>query len=134
MAKENGKASFPFMKTENDFLKRNRVLGPYRWHDELVCKQAYGWEDTVCQQGQRCEGIDGRVYVREPLEPLEVPTLVTVPDWAMMAEEDLDRSKSPPEDLVEPIRQVNGSRSLECCKFRHTVDGSPTPAMHLESC
>lgn len=60
--------------------------------------------------------------------------LVTIPDRAVATEKDLDGTKGPPQHLVQPIRKVNGRRSLEGRPLRHTVDGPPTSTMHLEPC
>lgn len=60
------------------------------------------------------------------------PALVTVPDRAVPAEHDLNRTQCPSKHLVQTVGEVNGGRPLECRAERHAVDRSPAPCVHLE--
>ena len=45
-------------------------------------------------------------------------------------EEDFDRSRRPPQHLLEPVRQVDRCRASEGISFGHTIHRSPTTVMH----
>lgn len=61
----------------------------YRGHDKFAGEEADGREGAVGEEREGGEGVDGCINVSEALKPPEVPVLVTVPDRAVPAEEDL---------------------------------------------
>jgi hypothetical protein len=104
----------------------------YRRDDKFASKEANSRDGTISNERDGSKRVDNGVSVSEPLEPLEVAG-VTVPERAMPAEENLDRAEGPPEHLVQPIRKIYRGGSFECGSVRHTVDGFPASAMHLET-
>lgn len=76
----------------------------YRWDDEFAGEKTNGGKGTVSNKGQGSEGINNGVYISHSLEPLEAASTATIPERTMPTKEDLDRAKSPTQNLVKPIR------------------------------
>jgi len=79
----------------------------YRRNNELSCEQANGRQATVGNERKRSERVHDGVDVGQPLEPFQTAATVTVPQRAVPTEEDLDRTKSPPENLVKTIGKID---------------------------
>ena len=74
---------------------------------EFASEQANGRQAAVCNERNRCEGVHDGVDVRQPLKPFQTATAVAIPQGAVPAEEDLDRTESPPKNLVQTIGKVD---------------------------
>ena len=83
------------------------VQKSYDWNDEFASEQANGRQAAVCDERDRGEGVDDGVDVGQSLEPPQTATTVAVPQRAMPAEEDLNRTESPPKNLVQTIGKVD---------------------------
>ncbi|KAL0927287.1 hypothetical protein M5K25_001450 [Dendrobium thyrsiflorum] len=104
----------------------------YRGDDELSGEQTDGGDGAVSEQRNGSERIDDGVRVCESLQPFEISS-IAVPQRAMPAEEDLDGAESPPENLVQPVGEIDRSRSFESRPVWCAVNRSPASAVHLES-
>lgn len=60
----------------------------YCRNDEFSGEKTDGWDNAVSKQWDGCEGVHNGVYVREPLQPFQVPS-IPVPQRAMSAKKDL---------------------------------------------
>lgn len=112
-----------FWNTRND----------YRGNDEFSGKKANSWQSAVRNKRERCKWVNDGVNVCHPLKPFKAATSKSIPEWTMSTQENLNGSKSPPENLVQPIGQVDWCRAFECRPHRHAVNGPPSSAVHFET-
>lgn len=80
----------------------------YSWDDELASEKANCWKGAIGYESYGSEWIHDCVDVCESLEPFKLPS-IAVPEWTVSTEEDFDRTKSPSQNLVQPIREIDGS-------------------------
>jgi hypothetical protein len=94
----------------------------YRWYDEFSGEQTNCRNCAVGNERKGCEWVHNGVYIRKPLEPFKTASSKPVPEGTVSAKENFHRTKSPSEDLVQSIRQVDGCRSFECRPYGHAVN------------
>ncbi|KAH0460365.1 hypothetical protein IEQ34_011028 [Dendrobium chrysotoxum] len=81
----------------------------HNWNDKFPSEKTDGRQRTISYKREGSEWIDNGVYISQSLQPFETTTSITIPEWAMSAEENFDRTKSPPENLVKTIRKIDRS-------------------------
>lgn len=113
--------------------KRHKIMNKqYLRDDKLSCQQTDSRQSTVQEKWKSSKRVNSGVDVCKSLEEFQ-STTIPVPYGAMTAKENLNRSKSPSEHLVQTIWKINGSRTFEGWPFRHAVNWSPSSCMHLKS-
>jgi hypothetical protein len=104
----------------------------YLWCDKFPGQQANGRQCTVGQERNGCPGVYDRVNIRKPLQKLQ-STTIAIPKGTVLAEENFNRSKSPPKDLMETVGKIERCRTFECRPLWDAVNRPPTMAVHLKS-
>lgn len=94
--------------------KREESYRNYRWYDEFSSEKTNGRNCTIGNKGEGCKGVNNGVYVCQPLEPFKTASPIPIPQRTVSTQENFHRSKSPPKNLVQSIRQVDGCRPFEC--------------------
>lgn len=92
----------------------------YLGNDEFIREKTNGRKNTIGQQRDRCYRIDNGVDVCHPLQHHQF-SIEAIPYRTMPAQKNFNGSQSPPEHLIQSIRKIDGSRTLECWARRHTI-------------
>jgi hypothetical protein len=104
----------------------------YLWDDKLPSEKTNCWQYAVQEEWDWCEWINCCVNISKSLQEFK-PSSIAIPYGTMPAEKNFNGTKSPPKHLIQTIRKVDRSRSLESWSLRHAVDWPPASSMHLES-
>lgn len=101
-------------------------------NNKLSSKKTDGRKNTVGNKWKGSNRINYSINISHPFKKMQ-PSTISIPNWAMSAQQNLNRSQSPPKNLIQTIRKIDRSRTLECWSSWHTVDRFPTSGMHLKS-
>lgn len=115
-----------------DLIQAQDILTfAYLGNDEFIREKTNGRKNTIGQQWDRCYRIDNGVDVCHPLQQHQF-SIEAIPYRTMPAQKNFNGSQSPPEHLIQSIRKIDGSRTLECWARRHTIYWNPSTCMHLK--
>jgi hypothetical protein len=91
-----------FMYSTVPYYTKNSGISIYLWSNKFSRQQTDGRQCTVSQQRNRRPRIYDGVDVGKSFQKFQTTT-IPIPKRAMVAEENFNRPKSPPKNLVKTI-------------------------------
>lgn len=95
------------------YAEKRDSEGNYRWYNKFSGEKANCRQCTISNKGEGRKWVNNGVNICQSLQPFEATSSVSIPEGAVSTQENLHRPKSPAENLVEPIRKIDGCRPFE---------------------